>query len=426
MYDDVSALLSEIAAGEDTLLVFKEVVFKGNQVRFASEEEGKAQIVIAEVFISMANTEGGVVLFGVNRNGEVIGIDENKRDILEQFVINLALQNCKPPAALEPVLDWIMLPDKTNQQCLCLKVTIPKSRFYVHYTSDGRYLKRVGSHRTPIPAEQLGRLLAVRNLLIPFEERPVIGVATDVLDLNRFRAYYQQRFQQTPDDRGVSIFQLLRNFKLAIQDEESHWHPTNLGILLFAKRPDNWLNGVFIDIASYTHNIADGNTADSRKIYGPIPEQIEQVLHYFRASPLIATISTKDGLGRQDKPTYALTALQEAVVNAVAHRDYELLGSQVRIFLFPERIEFWNPGGLHNTLSPDDLFAGCQPVRRNQQLAGFLRDYISPITHRSYMEARGEGFLNLVRESMQVSGKRPELKIQGQALCLTIFAGTTA
>lgn len=423
MYDDISILLSEIGAGEDTLLEFKEVVFKGNQVRFA-REEGKAQTVIAEVFVSMANTEGGVVLFGINDDREIIGIDENMRDILEQFVINLALQNCKPP--LEPVLDWVLLPDKTNQPHLCLKVTIAKSRFYVHQTADGRFLKRVGSHRTPISVEQLGRLLAARNLLISFEERPVIGASTEVLDLSRFRAYYQQRFQQTPEERGISISQQLRNLKLAMQDDENHWHPTNLGVLLFTERPENWLSGAFIDVASYTHDVADGNTADARKIYGPIPEQIEQVLHYFRTSPLIATISTKDGLGRRDKTTYALSALQEAVVNAVVHRDYELLGTQVRIFLFPDRVEFWSPGGLHNTLSPEDLYAGCQPVRRNQHLAGFLRDYISPVTQRSYMEARGEGFLNLVRESEQVSGRRPELRTQGQAVCLTIFAGSSS
>ena len=66
MYEDMNELLSEIAAGEDTLLEFKEVVFRGDQPRFASEE-GKATKVIAEVFVSMANTEGGVVLFGVNK-----------------------------------------------------------------------------------------------------------------------------------------------------------------------------------------------------------------------------------------------------------------------------------------------------------------------------------------------------------------------
>ena len=87
MYEDRSELLSEIAALEDTYLEFKEVVFKGNQVRFA-DEEGRAAKVIAEVFMSMANTEGGVILFGVNKFGKIKGIDEDKRDLLEQFVVN--------------------------------------------------------------------------------------------------------------------------------------------------------------------------------------------------------------------------------------------------------------------------------------------------------------------------------------------------
>ena len=118
----------------------------------------------------------------------------------------------------------------------------------------------------------------------------------------------------------------------------------------------------------------------------------------------------------------ARTALQEAVVNAVVHRDYEVTGSQIIIRIFPERIEIQNPGGLHNTLTEEALYTGCQPVRRNQHLAGFMRDFPSSITGTSFMEARGEGFLNLVRDSMALSKKRPEIKRIGQAVKLTIFA----
>lgn len=419
MYDSIELLLNEILAGEDTFLEFKEVVFKGNQIRFA-REEGRAQNVIAEVFVSMANTEGGVIIFGVNKDREVIGIDETKRDILEQFVVNLAVNNCKPP--LEPAIDWLLLPDSMGRSLLCLKATIQKSRYYVHQTTDGRFLKRVGSHRSPIPAEQLGRLLAVRNLLIPFEERPVMNSSINDIDPNRFKAYYQRRFGSTPEERGLSTPQLLLNLKLVIKNEDGALLPTNLGMLLFSENPDKWLNGAFIDIAVYDHDVADGNTKDSRKIYGPAPEQIAQAFNYLMASPFFETSSSKDSLGRIDRPVYASAALQEAVVNAIVHRDYELTGSQIRIFIFPDRMEFWNPGGLHNTLRIEDLYAGCQPMRRNQLLAGFLRDYANPVTGRSYMEARGEGFLTLVRDSELISGRRPEIKIQGQAVCLTIFA----
>ena len=109
-------------------------------------------------------------------------------------------------------------------------------------------------------------------------------------------------------------------------------------------------------------------------------------------------------------------------MNAVVHRDYEVRGSQTIIRLFPDRLEFRNPGALYNTLTVENLYAGCQPVRRNQLLAGFMRDYRSAVTGGSFMEARGEGFLNLVRDSVALSGHRPELEQIGDATKLTIYA----
>lgn len=418
--DDPGKLLNEIAAGEDTFLELKEVVFRGDQVRFA-REEGRAQAVIAEVFVSMANTEGGVVLFGVSDRGEIVGIDEGRRALLEQFIVNLCLNNCIP--GIEPLLDWLYLPGTDGALKLCLKVTVPKARYYVHSTSDGRYLKRVGSHRQPIPQDQLGRMLSARRLVVPAEERPVFRTGVEVLDLSRFESYYRRRFSGSPDQAEVEISQILVNQKLVVRDESGALRATILGILLFAERPDAFLNGAFVDVAAYAGTVADGNTADARRIYGPVPEQIEQVIGYLRASPLVARSSAKSGSGRLDIETYSMLALQEAIVNALVHRDYELEGSQVRVFLFQDRVEIWNPGGLHNTLSAEDLYRGCQPLRRNQLLAGFMRDYVSLLTGRSYMESRGEGFLNLVRESLRVSGRRPELIVQGQAVRLTIYAG---
>ena len=421
MYDNRTELLQEIAAGEDSFLELKEVVFKGNQVRFGGES-GKASSDIAEVLASFANTQGGVIVFGVTKDRAIVGVEEPKRDLLEQFVVNMGRDNCVPP--VEPLTNWVQLPDADDTPRLCLKVTIEKSRFYVHQTTDGRFLKRVGSHRALIPAEQLGRLLSARDLAVPFEERPTPRVPFSAIDEQRFDTYHRTRFGVSHHEREIAPSTLLGNLKLAAKQEQGDWTPTNLGVLLFAERPSRWIPGAYIDIAAYTHGVADGDIADSRQVHGPIPEQIEQVLQYFGSSPLIAIPSTRDGWGRQDRPAYALTALQEATVNALIHRDYGISGSQVRILLLPDRIEFWNPGGLHNTLTPEDLFAGCQPVRRNQLLAGFMRDYVSPVTDRSYMESRGEGFLRLVKESRELSGKRPDLKQPGQAVCLTIYGAT--
>ncbi len=256
MYEDRSELLREIAALEDTYLEFKEVVFKGNLVLFANEE-GRAEKVIAEVFMSMANTEGGVVLFGVNKFGEISGINEDKRDLLEQFVVNCALNNCEPKGSLEPILNWRYLPDNDGKERLVLQLDIAKSRFYVHHTSDGKYLKRVGSHRTPIPAEQLGRLLAARNLLIPFEERPC--PRTNLGDFNKdiFDSYYQRRFNRSYNESGLLLEKLLANLKLAVEMDDGDWKLSNLGILLFSDSPSTWLSGAYVEIAVYDHGIAD-------------------------------------------------------------------------------------------------------------------------------------------------------------------------
>ena len=83
MYDDVQTLLLEIAAGEDTFLELKEAVFRGNRILIG--DAGRAAHEIAEVFCSIANTEGGVVVFGVRKDGAIVGVPRDKKDLLEQF-----------------------------------------------------------------------------------------------------------------------------------------------------------------------------------------------------------------------------------------------------------------------------------------------------------------------------------------------------
>lgn len=420
MYDDLETLLREIAAGEDTYLELKEVVFRKNKVRFA-RESGRAGSTIAEVFVSLANTAGGVVLFGVRDDGEIVGVDPERRELLEQFVVNTARDRCEPRVELH--LDWIRLPDGAGADVLCLKVHIERSPHAIHRTSDGRYLERTGSHRDIIPTERLQRLLATRHLVAPFEEWPAVGASMDEIDEQRFNAYLERRFGRTVVSSGQSREHLLANQKLATRGgADHHWRPTNLGLLLFSERPDRHLGEVWIDAAVYDHEAPDGDTVDARRFHGPLPEQAEAVLSWLDRSPFLTTISHKSGAGRHDRPAYSRWALQEAVVNAIVHRDYQLRSSQIRVYVFPSRLEVWSPGGLHNTLTPEDLYAGCQPIRRNQLLAGFLREYESPLTGARYMETRGEGFLNLVRESERLSGRRPELRVQGEAVHLRIFA----
>jgi predicted HTH transcriptional regulator len=417
MYDSTSELLREINAGEDAYLEFKEVIFRGNTPSFGGEIT-KPPEEIAQVLCAFANTEGGVVVFGVNKQGKTVGIVPEKMEMFEQWVVNISQNNCVPPVYIIP--DRKLLPDAAGVDHLCLKVDVPKSA-YVHRSSGGRYMTRVGSHRSDMHPDHLARLMERRQITSPFEEREVRAASLQALDLEKFEAYLDRRFGNDKGNAITEVEKRLVNLKLAQRLEGGLVVPTVVGLLLFGRDPiSDKLPGAFTQCVFYRGAVADANQQIDEKIfYGPVAEQIVQSVQFVDRWDSVA--AHKDSRGRQDYRAFSLRAVQEAIVNAIVHRDYQQAGSNVRVFVYADRLEVSNPGGLHNTLRPENLFAGCQPYRRNQLLCGFLRDFISPTTERALMEARGEGFLMLVHET-QVIGGHVEFKLQPDAVTLVIKA----
>lgn len=427
MYDTPDDLLREILAGEDSLLDWKEVTVKGKEIRFVPKRDGDRDTAaneLAKDLSCFANTEGGVIVFGVRKDGERLGVPADRMEALQQLIVNTAQNNVEPPVGHLLIFDRIRLPDSAGELRLCLKLEIRKALFSVHARRGRRPHWRIADHCHEMTLEQQARAFERRGMMPPFEERPIYAARPEDLDGARFDAYCDARFGASRGDRTIPAGQLMRNLKLLAADESGELHPTALGVLLFAPEPDRWISGAYVDIVVYDSPHPDAeHQRDAKTIRGTVIEQIERTMQYLQTSPFLPVAATKDERGRLDKPAYSLRALQEAVVNALVHRDYGILGSQVRVFLFPDRIEISSPGRLPNTLTAADLFAGCQPVRRNQMLAGFLRDYTSPLTGRAYMEARGEGFLTMVRECEQVTGRRPDLAIIGDSIRLTIWSG---
>ncbi|EQD37839.1 transcriptional regulator, partial [mine drainage metagenome] len=160
-------------------------------------------------------------------------------------------------------------------------------------------------------------------------------------------AHYRERFGSDHDDYE----RLLRNWKLASQDEHAGLSPTVAGLLLFAKneKTQHYIGGARIDLAAYDSVDPDTDARiDSTTFGGTVMNQLDEVTNYLRTSPFLSTPSNKDDLGRVDRPIYSMRALQEAVVNAVAHRDYAVAGSQCRLQIFTDRIEVTSPGRLQN------------------------------------------------------------------------------
>ena len=115
-----------------------------------------------------------------------------------------------------------------------------------------------------------------------------------------------------------------------------------------------------------------------------------------------------------------LDVVDEAIVNAVAHRDYAISGSKIRLFLFADRLELYSPGKLPNTLTLDDM--AYRTFTRNQLLVSYLSRIRSKRTGQVFLESRGEGVRKILEDGEAHSGRRPEYALFGDEHRLTLWA----
>ncbi|MEX2658142.1 MAG: ATP-binding protein [Acidimicrobiales bacterium] len=416
MYDTPAELIAAIAAGEDSYLELKELVAEGTKLTVAGE--GRATSWIARQLSAFTNTDGGALVLGVADDGTIVGIDRERMDEVQQWIINIGRNNVEPPVDHLLRLDAMALPGGEEDR-LVLRVDVRADFYAVHAPQGQRPQIRVGNTTREVSMELLPRLLARRGVLLSADERPVVGAQLADLAWSSVEGYHMRRFSRPPDD----LHRFAGNLKLVTADDRGDAHPTVAGILLFGRDPQAHLPHARIEIVAYRGSVPDTNERlDARTVGGTVLDQIDVVTSYFARSPSIQFAASKDGNGRTDLPQYSLRALQEAVVNAIAHRDYGLAGAHVRVQLFDDRIEVTSPGRLPNSLSPADLFAGAQPIRRNQVLVGFLVQPAATPTGVSYMEGNAEGFLTMVRETEALSGRRPELVLGTEAVTVVIPA----
>jgi len=128
---------------------------------------------------------------------------------------------------------------------------------------------------------------------------------------------------------------------------------------------------------------------------------IEQALDFVRRSITIAAW-IDDGGRRRERWDYPLDAVREAVVNAIAHRDYTITVTDIELAIYSDRLEVISPGRLPNTVTVDKMRAGYR-ASRNELVKEVLRDY-------RYIEATGLGIPRKIVQGMLAhNGTEPDL-----------------
>ena len=137
------------------------------------------------------------------------------------------------------------------------------------------------------------------------------------------------------------------------------------------------------------------------------------------------SIGAEKDPGRTEVPQFASRAVFEALVNAVAHRDYAIYGSAIRLFVFDDRLELYSPGSLPNTLDVDSI--ALRQFTRNELIASLLAkvqvDPASGLTRQAFMEKRGEGVPLILRETLALAGTPATYQVLDESeLLLTLPA----
>lgn len=405
---NIDPLLQRIRLGEDSTLELKQVVIRDGGKNIAPHPDG-----LSDELAALANAGGGTLILGVDdQSREVTGIPLEHLDRVETWLTAICTDRIQPP--LDVLTRHLELPDSQGQQRPVIVVEVPKS-LWVHQSANG-YFRRVGHSKRALPPDALARLFQQRSQarIIRFEEQEVPDCTFDDLDALLLRRFIKP-------DQGDAASQLLRLHLL--RPSEGQPIPTVAGVLLCALNPTRWLrNAEIIAVAHWGEHNDPNEQIDAMEIDGPLDRQIFDAFHFVRRNMVTAA---RKRLGRIDYPQYHLDAVFEAITNAVAHRDYSLHAQRIRLFMFRDRMEIHSPGALPNTLSLESMTRLSVP--RNEVLASLFARYYpvnEPALGKNFlMDRRGFGVEMILRESENLSGKRPLYEVIGDLeLCLTLYA----
>lgn len=409
MFDSPEELLRKIRLGEDSLLELKTVIFSGERVVSPKRDE------LADEIAAIANTRGGVIVFGVDdKTRDIVGVPIESLDVLERLVFEVCNDSIDPPVLFQTIR--MELPDESGDFKPVLKVEVPRSLF-VH-KSPGGYFHRQGSSKREMPPDVLARLFQQRSQarLFRFEEQAVPETSIFDLDEDLRHRFLPSRFTDEVTE--------LRKMRLLTEDDMGQTRATVAGVLMCTRNPERWLPGAFILAVRYRGWRPDSNyQIDAQEITGPLDEQVWGALGFVRRN---MRVSARKDPARVDLPEYSIRAVFEAIVNAVAHRDYSIHGSKIRLFMFDDRLELYSPGSLPNTVTIESM--AVRQSTRNELITTLLskcptKDPSGETGRRFLMEKRGEGVPIILDESTRLSGRQPEYRLIDDAeLVLTIFS----
>lgn len=370
----------------------------GQQLAFLPEADPQ---LLAENLVALANASGGLVILGVNEQGQIV--DEVWAEDVDG-ALREAVALCRPPVESE----WQAI-DEGPRALVGIRVRRSPD---LHSLHDGRVLVRSGDENRTLSGEEISQLANTKTAG-DFEEEVVAGATADDLDQAIINEYLEKRESRGAPRPGSSD-ELL--FEIGATDREGV--PTVAGILLFGKRPQAFLpqSGiVFVKFPGSQPTSEAGETVYGRRdeLTGPLARMVERAWNIVWEEMRVG--AAVSALEREELTEYPRFAVREALINAVAHRDYRIRGRRIEIRMYSDRMEIISPGSLPGYITLDNLVE--EHFSRNPRIVGGLY-------HWGYIEELGLGIDRMIEEMVQAGHPPPRFRAAPYAFSVTLEKST--
>jgi len=362
---------------------------------------------LAKEIASLANLEGGYILLGVEKDGTVTGL--TRLDI-EEWVMNICSNNIQP--AIIPYFEIVVWEGDKKIGVITIPEDSPDKPYKALRGSQWVTFVRMGSTSREASREQEQRLYQASGVL-RYDIKPAPGSSLKDMDMKRLTNYFRDiRGQDCPEQEEIEQWgALLINTEIMVESRDKAI-PTVGGILLFGKNPNRYLPQAGISAVAYPGAEKDYEAVERKTIRGPIVARlageedivdtglVERAIEFVRRNTRSKSYLVQ---GRRiDKPDYPEEVIRETIVNAIAHRDYTISGTDIELSIYRDRLEVISPGRLPNTVTIERMKAGCR-VSRNELIKEVLRDY-------HYVEATGLGVpRKIIAGMLEHNGIEPDL-----------------
>lgn len=333
-------LLTRLGALETTQLEFK-------------REPAK----LKEVIPALSMTEGGLIVLGIDDARQLHGCP------LDQKVYDQIMRVAKDVGV------DVQLKAVEVDESQVVVIAVPEVRGRIVTTTDGRLLRRVGSDNQPLIGDQLARFVRERED-VPGDEAVVAAAAPSDFDIERINEALEADGKPAISTEQ-EVVRALIDLDVAIP-QAAPADPQILvaGVVMFAKNPQRMVPGASVQLVRRAGVGPGAGPTEAREEYsGPIPELLERCLDFIAEHTKKYQVVV--GRRRQVWAEYPEEVLREAMLNALAHRDYALHGQTVDVTVWEDRLEIRSPGGLPGPITLENIRS--EHYSRNRRIMRSLK-----------------------------------------------------